>query len=210
MCVILHVKHLGTTAFLSQTKDLEEIRNKSIITRVKQYAAENQRHWDEYVQLLTYEYNTQAHKFTGTTTFILVLSQHSLEPATIDGSNAFTRKSSVEVELKAIEVSLQQRIAALREKVDARSQNEQKNTIGTWIRQSAAKQLLQSTNGSSLIGRLSLPTPTSQTVWPQPATTSCSSKQKFQKRSSKCTQKGSFSTRTKHETWFQSTEWAVY
>ena len=43
--------------------------------RLRHYVEEHQRDWDDYVQSLTFEYNTQVHQLTETTPFDLVLTR---------------------------------------------------------------------------------------------------------------------------------------
>ena len=75
ICAILGVRNLFTTAYHPQTNGQAERFNRTILAGLRQYIAEHQRDWPEYVGPLTFAYNTQVHKTTGCTPFELVLSR---------------------------------------------------------------------------------------------------------------------------------------
>ena len=76
VCSSLGVKNLFTTAYHPQTNGQSERFNRTLISRLKHYVAEHQRDWDQYIYPLTYAYNMQVHKSTGTSPFNLVLTRH--------------------------------------------------------------------------------------------------------------------------------------
>ena len=76
VCTMIGNKHVFTTAYHPQTNGQVERFKKTLAARLRHYVAENQKDWDEFVQPLTYAYNIQVHRFTGTTPFDLVLSRH--------------------------------------------------------------------------------------------------------------------------------------
>ena len=76
VCAMIGIKHVFTTAYHPQTNGQVERFNKTLAARLRHYVAEHQKDWDEFVQPLTYAYNMQVHRSTGTTPFDLVLSRH--------------------------------------------------------------------------------------------------------------------------------------
>ncbi|CDF32213.1 unnamed protein product [Chondrus crispus] len=76
VCGLLGIRHVLTTAYHPQTNGQAERFNRTLATRLRHYVSEHQRDWDDYVQPLTYAYNMQVHKSTGTTPFDLVLTRH--------------------------------------------------------------------------------------------------------------------------------------
>ena len=90
ICLLLGVKQHTITAYHPQTNGQVERYNKTLVSRLRHYVADHQRNWDEFVQPLTYAYNIQVHKSTGTSPFSLVLSrQPSSLPAVDSTSTAF-------------------------------------------------------------------------------------------------------------------------
>ncbi|CDF39905.1 unnamed protein product [Chondrus crispus] len=67
--------HYLTTAYHPQTNGQTERFNRTLVQRLRHYVAEHQRDWDEYIQPLTFAYNTQVHRSTETTPFDLVLTR---------------------------------------------------------------------------------------------------------------------------------------
>ena len=76
VCIINGIKHVFTTAYHPQTNGQVERFNKTLAARLRHYVSEHQKDWDEFVQPLTYAYNMQVHRSTGTTPFDLVLSRN--------------------------------------------------------------------------------------------------------------------------------------
>ena len=76
VCSMLGLQNYLTTAYHPQTNGQAERFDKTIATRLRHYIEEHQRDWDAYVQPLTYAYNMQVHRTTGTTPFDLVLTRH--------------------------------------------------------------------------------------------------------------------------------------
>ena len=76
ICSMLGVRHFTTTAYHPQTNGQAERFNRTIVQRLRHYVAEHQTDWDLYIQPLTYAYNMQVHRTTGTTPFDLILSRH--------------------------------------------------------------------------------------------------------------------------------------
>ena len=76
VCRILGVKKVFTTAYHPQANGQAERFNRTILAQLRDYVSESQRDWDEWLEPLTYAYNMQVHRSTGTTPFDLVLSRH--------------------------------------------------------------------------------------------------------------------------------------
>ena len=74
-CALLGVRHYLTTAYHPQTNGQTERFNRTLVARLRHYVEEHQRDWDDYVQPLTFAYNTQVHRSTETTPFDLVLTR---------------------------------------------------------------------------------------------------------------------------------------
>ena len=73
---MLGIRYVLTTAYPPQTYGQAERFNRTLVARLRQYVSEHQRDWDDYVQPLTYAYNMQVHRSTGTTPFDLTLTRH--------------------------------------------------------------------------------------------------------------------------------------
>lgn len=84
----LGVKHLTTTAYPLKINRQVKRLNRKIVARLQHYVADRQTNLDQYVQLLTYAHNAQAHKSTGTMPFTLELSRQLPSPTTLHASNA--------------------------------------------------------------------------------------------------------------------------
>ena len=76
ICTMIGIKHVFTTAYHPQTNGQVDRFKKTLAARLRHYVGEHQKDWDEFVQPLTYAYNMQVHRSTGTTPFDLVLSRH--------------------------------------------------------------------------------------------------------------------------------------
>lgn len=80
ICRYLSVKLLTTTAYHLHGNVRTERDNMTIIARLQHYVAENHADWNEYVQPLTYVYNTQVRRSTKFTPFYVVLSRKTAGP----------------------------------------------------------------------------------------------------------------------------------
>ena len=80
LTVMLGVVHVRTTAYHPQTNGQAERYNRTLVTRLVHYVSEHQNDWDQYVQPLTYAYNSQVHRTTGFTPFELVLNKAPKTP----------------------------------------------------------------------------------------------------------------------------------
>ena len=76
VCRILRIHKVFTTEYHPQTNGQAERFNRTIVAAIRNYVSDSQRDWDEWLGPLTYAYNTQVHRSTGTTPFDLVLSRH--------------------------------------------------------------------------------------------------------------------------------------
>ena len=76
VCRILGIKKVFTTAYHPQANGQAERFNRTILAGLRNYVSESQRDWDEWLEPLTYAYNMQVHRSTGTTPFDLVLTRH--------------------------------------------------------------------------------------------------------------------------------------
>ena len=76
VCRILGIHKVFTTEYHPQTNGQAERFNRTIVAAIRNYVSDSQRDWDEWLDPLTYAYNTQVHRSTGTTPFDLVLSRH--------------------------------------------------------------------------------------------------------------------------------------
>lgn len=63
---------------------------KTIMARLRHYVEEHRRDWDNYVQLLTYAYNTQVHHSTNLPPFRLVLSPQPPRPTIFNNPRVLT------------------------------------------------------------------------------------------------------------------------
>ena len=76
VCRILGIQKVFTTEYHPQTNGQAERFNRTILAAIRHYVADSQRDWDEWLDPITYAYNMQVHRSTGTTPFDLVLSRH--------------------------------------------------------------------------------------------------------------------------------------
>ena len=75
VCALLGVRHYLTTAYHHQSNWQTERFNPTLVQRLQHYVEEHQHDWDDYVQPLTFAYNTRVHRSTETTPFDLVLTR---------------------------------------------------------------------------------------------------------------------------------------
>ena len=73
ICRILGIRNLFSTAYHPQANGQVERFNRTLLSGLRQYVAEHQKDWPQYVGPLTYAYNTQVHRSTGCKAFELVL-----------------------------------------------------------------------------------------------------------------------------------------
>lgn len=76
LCATIGVKRVAITAYHAQSNGQTERYNQTLERRLRHFINEHQDDWDRFVQPLTYAYNTQTHRSTGTSPFSLVLSRH--------------------------------------------------------------------------------------------------------------------------------------
>ena len=84
VCGLLRVRHYFTAFYHPQTNGQTERFNKTIMEHLRHFAVGHQTDWDLYIQSLTYAYNMQVHRSTGTTPFDLILSRHKRSIANRD------------------------------------------------------------------------------------------------------------------------------
>lgn len=100
----LDIKHLTTNPYhLKFSRQVERFK-RTVIAHLLYYIAEHQTNWGQLVQPLTYAYNAQVHRLTGTTPFSLVPSHQPPAPATETTPVLFLRKEQKCSFLKASEV----------------------------------------------------------------------------------------------------------
>lgn len=85
--------YLGTfkytaTAFHSQTNSHVEKYNQTLVSRLRLHIADNQKNWENFVQLLTYAYDCQVYRSTAKTPFSSVLSGYLPGPTAISHPTA--------------------------------------------------------------------------------------------------------------------------
>ena len=76
VCRLLGIQKVFTTEYHPQANGQAERFNRTILAALRDYVSDTQRDWDEWLGPLTYAYNMQVHRSTGTTPFDLVLSRH--------------------------------------------------------------------------------------------------------------------------------------
>ena len=78
ICRPMGVNHKTTTSYHPQTNGQAERYNKTIVSRLRLYVSKHQNDWDQFVQPLTYAYNYQVHRSTGTTPFNMTITTNLL------------------------------------------------------------------------------------------------------------------------------------
>ena len=73
VCALLGVRHYLTTAYNPQTNGQTERFNRTLVQRLRHYVEVHKWDWEEYIQPLTFAYNTKFYRSTETTPFDLVL-----------------------------------------------------------------------------------------------------------------------------------------
>lgn len=94
---------LTTTGNHPQTEGKAEQLNKTILTRLRHYVAEQQKDWDTFDKPLTYVYNTQVYRSTYQTRFSLVLSLHLPGPTMLKAGGALPADSDAETTLRVLQ-----------------------------------------------------------------------------------------------------------
>ncbi|CDF40057.1 unnamed protein product [Chondrus crispus] len=74
VCKILSIESGFTTAYHPQTNGQVERFNRTLVSTLRHYLADNQRDWDQYTDALTYGYYCTANRMIGMRPFDLVLS----------------------------------------------------------------------------------------------------------------------------------------
>ena len=80
VCRILGIHKVFTTEYHPQTNGQAERYNRTLLAALRNFVSDSQRDWDEWLGPVTYAYNTQVHRSTGTTPFDLVLSRPPSQP----------------------------------------------------------------------------------------------------------------------------------
>ena len=75
MCELLEISNIFTSTYHPQTNGQVERYNRKILAMLRNYVNEHQNDWDEFASVLTYAYNNDVHRSTGTIPFDLVLSR---------------------------------------------------------------------------------------------------------------------------------------
>ena len=75
MCKILRVESVFTRAFHPQANGQVERFNRTLVSSLQHYLAENQRDWDQFTEALTYDYNCTVNRMICMKPFDLVLSR---------------------------------------------------------------------------------------------------------------------------------------
>ena len=75
VCKILSIESVFTTAYHPQTNGQVERFNRTLVSTLRHYLADNQRDWDQYTDALTYGYNCTVNRMIGMRPFELVLSR---------------------------------------------------------------------------------------------------------------------------------------
>lgn len=71
VCFLLGARHYLTGAYHPQTNGQIELFKWTLIQRLRHYVEEHRRDWEEYVQPLTFAYNTKVHGLKEVTPFDL-------------------------------------------------------------------------------------------------------------------------------------------
>jgi len=74
-CRVLGIKNRYTTTYHPQANGQVERFNRTLASMLRNFVAEDQQRWDEYLPALCYAYNRCVHRTTNTTPFDLILSR---------------------------------------------------------------------------------------------------------------------------------------
>jgi len=74
-CRVLGISNKYTTTYHPQANGQVERFNRTLASMLRNYVAEDQMHWDEYLPALSYAYNRCIHRATNTTPFDLILTR---------------------------------------------------------------------------------------------------------------------------------------
>lgn len=75
VCRILGTRNNYASTYHPQTNGHVERMNKTIVSMLRHFVADNQGEWDIYAPLVAHAYNTQVHRSTGATPFELVVTR---------------------------------------------------------------------------------------------------------------------------------------
>ena len=79
VCKLLRVESVFTTAYHPQANGPVERFNRTLVSSLQQYLADNQRDWDQFTDALTYGYKCTVNRMIGMKPFDLVLCRKLLE-----------------------------------------------------------------------------------------------------------------------------------
>ena len=116
---MIGIKRLAITAHHAQTNGQKERYNQTLEKRLRYYVNEHQDNWDLHVQPLTYAYNAQVHRSTGTSPFSLILTRHP--PSTmIETIAAGTNQLNDIKTIQMVRDDIVERISKMFDKTDRR------------------------------------------------------------------------------------------
>ena len=157
VCALLTVRHYRTTAYHPQANGQIERFNRTLVQRHRHYLEEHQRDWDDYVQPLTFAYNTQVHRLTEITPFELVLTRPPsglILPGTVP-QDAGTHREDPRTAVQYKRATLRNASFATRSTALGRNEPHHKSGIRTILtRRSASIRLSGQEILSTLIARL--------------------------------------------------------
>lgn len=113
------IKLLTTTAYHPQTDGLAKLYSRGSVARVRQFVTQYQQNWDLCVHPLNYAYNTQIYRSTNTSPHNVVLSRHPPRPSLLLAFTNSPIANDIATLLQMIRKLIQERIHALRAKVDS-------------------------------------------------------------------------------------------
>lgn len=87
--------------------------NRTFFQRPRLYVAANQRIWDAFVKLLTYDYSYQPNPSTNVSQFFLTLTQYRPGPVTIDGLTVFPADFLTATTPKALRICISAQLTTI-------------------------------------------------------------------------------------------------
>lgn len=87
------LKRLATTAYYLQTNIKAKRYKRIIVERLRKYVKHHQRHWDLFLQLFKYAYNTKVHRSTNTLLYSFILSHHPPRPLLLSANTIKPREN---------------------------------------------------------------------------------------------------------------------
>lgn len=120
LCPILGTKYLTTTAYQPRKNGQSERVSRTSIARLGHYVAETQRDWVIYLELLTYDYNMQAHQWTNVPPFSPTMSRQSTDPTTFDYVTALPTDASRTTSSHVLRAQLLHWLSKMRHNADSR------------------------------------------------------------------------------------------